>query len=74
MFNRSLHFRFMSKQNDTMVVRALQSPQGCRIFELDWNEGAKSLEVRFHMTGELVGRLPGRWGPRATFQKARRSK
>ena len=71
----SPHFivRYLSKERgDSFIVRPMREPAGLKLFAFEYNKEQKQLTVRVPTSGELVGIMPGKWGPRSSFWKAMR--
>lgn len=54
-----------------ICVRPIGNPQGTKLFSFEWDRPKLSMTVVAPASGELVSKVPGRWGPRAPFNKAR---
>ena len=68
----SISFCFRYKHNDggTFVVRGRTNPQGLKLFKFEWDSEGKAISIIQPTTGDFLGHVPGRWGPRSLFGQA----
>lgn len=52
------------------MVRGKGNPQGLKLFKFEWDAEAKAVDIIQPTTGDFLGRVPGRWGPRSLFGQA----
>ena len=55
---------------DAFVVRPTGVPEGTLCFEFTWLREKKEMKVSVPTSGQEIGKIPGRWGPRTVFHKA----
>ena len=70
MYIRNCCCRYIARSGIAIVVRPMGTPEGVKVFKVEWFRDSKAINVVSAFSGELVIAMPGTWGPLCKFMKA----